>query len=463
MNKTSYWTGTLGYLILLIFSIHFYLERTAFIDIAFHLFYIIKDDSFAIQNFRFGAFFTQLFPLLASKLSLDISTISKLYSMAFVIFYFLCYHFSWRISNNWKFGITMFLISFLMVTDTFYWIQSELPQGIGILVVYTALLHTMSRQQETHWTYITSTNLMLFALVFIHPLIMFPYVFSMVFFLIDKQISKKLFLSQFMSYIALSTIKKLFFNTSYDLEALGKISNFIELFPNYLHLESNQLFIHDLYGKFIFLSLGLLVVLFGYIVQKNWLKLTWTTLSFLGYVFIINVCYPHNVQPFYMENLYLPLSVFVSIPLVFDILKIKHFKIWFLLFLAMITIRVSQIYSCHQTYTDRLSYLDSILQENKATKKRKKIVSLESVDKDKLMMTWASCYEFWLLSTIRFNDTHSILISKNPEELVWAKEKNKVFITNWGIFDYSQLNEKYFVFSDSSHYEYPLQNYRLNK
>lgn len=59
MQQAIYRIGSLTYIVLGILALVFYLERTAFLDISFHLFYILKDGDFAIQNNRFAAALTQ--------------------------------------------------------------------------------------------------------------------------------------------------------------------------------------------------------------------------------------------------------------------------------------------------------------------------------------------------------------------------------------------------------------------
>src|SRR5688572_1150130 len=90
-HKRLYLLGFLGYAGALILSLAFYEERTAFGDIAFHLFEIIRKDGFAIQNHRFGAILTEVFPVVGLKLGLSLSAIMKLYSSGYVLFYLLCY------------------------------------------------------------------------------------------------------------------------------------------------------------------------------------------------------------------------------------------------------------------------------------------------------------------------------------------------------------------------------------
>ena len=148
MFKIIYRIGFIGYLFLFILSAVFYKERTVFTDIAYHLFYLLKDGTFAIQNFRYGAAFTQIFPLAASWLSLPLSTVMFFYSVGFTIFYFTCYVVAGSVFKNHKLALILLLFNFLFVTDTFYWIQSELPQGIAFSILFFSFLST--RQESVN-------------------------------------------------------------------------------------------------------------------------------------------------------------------------------------------------------------------------------------------------------------------------------------------------------------------------
>ncbi len=64
--------GIITYAILLLFSVFFFKERTVFLDVAFHIFQIVKTGDFTIQAGRFGAALTQIFPLASAKVGLPI-------------------------------------------------------------------------------------------------------------------------------------------------------------------------------------------------------------------------------------------------------------------------------------------------------------------------------------------------------------------------------------------------------
>ena len=140
------------------------------------------------------------------------------------------------------------------------------------------------------------------------------------------------------------------------------------------------------------------------------------------------------------------------IPVVYDLVpKLKAKYIPFI-FWVFIIIRIANISSNHTDYTVRLDYLRSIMEKSSTYESKKLILNEDGISIDTMLMTWASPYEFWLLSTIENNETRSIIITPKPSELNWAAIFKDQFITTWGTFKYDALPSKYFAFRDSSSY-----------
>lgn len=139
MFKRLYYIGFAGYLVLFIFSVIFFKERTVFGDIAYHLFPILKDNTFLIPNFRFGAFLTQLYPLLTSRAGRPLSSVMMAYSVGFIFYHFIYYLICGLICKRYDFGIIILLFNLLFLSHTFYWIQSELPQAINLFILLLAV------------------------------------------------------------------------------------------------------------------------------------------------------------------------------------------------------------------------------------------------------------------------------------------------------------------------------------
>jgi hypothetical protein len=172
-----------------------------------------------------------------------------------------------------------------------------------------------------------------------------------------------------------------------------------------------------------------------------------------GYLFMINISYPHGGAQFYMENLYLPVSLMVLFPLVLEFSERFNFKYWLPILFVLLALRIGHIGLSHTPYSGRISYLTGILDDAAAKGHKKLIIPSDQVDHDTLMMSWGAVYEFWLLSNLKFGETYSILISDNPAEHAWAMDHTRHFITNWGMFEHSVLNDRYFMFRDTNKYQ----------
>lgn len=443
--------GILVYAVMAILSQVFYKERCIFMDISFHLFYILKDGDFAIQNFRFGAILTQVFPLVGAKLGLSLTAIMRLYSLAFVILPFSIFGFITFYLKNWRMGLVTMLFSILMVTHTFFWIQSEFGQGILIMTLYFSLLiHFENKDSATKIWHYTAHTILLFSLVFVHPLLVFPFLFVAIYLYLINQLYLTTVIGVILSFSTLYLLKFYFFRTSYDVGALSGMQNFASLFPDYLHIASNRRFLEYLIKDYYMIPLISLLVFSKYSKDKALIKGLFLIASLLGYTLLINVSYVQEVPQFYIENFYLPLSLMVIFPLVFEVWPKLSDRIFWTSMIIILVIRIIHICMAHDPYTVRLDWMRGYMESTDS----KLIVSDDKVPLDTLMMTWASPYEFWLLSEIETGNTRSIVIDQNPEIHRWASDKKNVFITKWGYFPYAELPKRYLTFKDSTAYEF---------
>lgn len=220
-KKATLFIGVFTFSILLVLSILFYLERTVFLDISYHLFSILKDEDFAIQNNRFGAFFTQLFPLISSKLGFSLQTIAILYSMSFVILPLLTFLLIHLYFKNTKVSIAYLLFTIVMTTHTFYWIQSELPQAIAFLFILIALMERALHEKFIPTNYIFLSGVLLFLVCFTHPLILIIFTFVLFYYFLSHPGQKPVVASFGLTFFSFYTIKYFFFKTSYDSQATG--------------------------------------------------------------------------------------------------------------------------------------------------------------------------------------------------------------------------------------------------
>jgi hypothetical protein len=87
---------------------------------------------------------------------------------------------------------------------------------------------------------------------------------------------------------------------------------------------------------------------------------------------MVNVPFHNGDNQFYLENLYLPLAVFVAVPLIFDVLPGLTSERGLFVALVLLTIlQLSHIYRSHRPWTDRLHWEQDYLRPNSRTSSSK--------------------------------------------------------------------------------------------
>lgn len=451
-------TSTLGIAFLVMLSalaLHFYLERTAFVDIAFHLFYILKDGSLAIQNNRFVATLTQAVPLISSKLGFSLDSIMMLYSLSFIVLQLAIYLIITKLLKSTHYGLILIATYLLMITHTFFWIQSELPQGINLLILYFAILDYQAKSGNKAKLQLWMQPLqyiLVITLIFAHPLIIFGFMFIGVYLWLHHEDRRQLYTVSLITFSVLYYIKSLFFKTVYDEQSIKGLDNFKAFFPNYFDIPSNAVFFKSMLTHYYFLGIGFLLLMWWFAKKKHFLKLLFVAGSFIGYLLLVNVSYPSGAETFYLENLYLPLSLIIGVPLVLDLVPTLQAKHLVMILGVMMIVRLGDICISSSTYTKRMDNLSSIIDNASKTPNAKQIIAETPALKKELIMTWGTPYETWLLSSRKGGATKSILITPQPKELEWTISNTKAFITPWGVFEYKDLPNSYFHFIDYSPY-----------
>lgn len=452
--------GSFIFLTFFIMSTYFYKERTCFIDISLHLFHLLKDCNFIIQNNRFGALFTQMIPILGQGLNLSLKNIAILYSLSFVMLPFFSFLTIIIGLRNSKIAITYLFSILLMTTHTFFWIQSELPQAMSFFFILLALIdNCINAYKEI--TLVTWIGLFLLLIVtcFTHPLSIFPIGFAILFYFFQYK-ENRLFVSKVaILSICIVFLKSIFFKTEYDSQAIGQLIQNKKHIQNFFELTSTKNYIHYFSSDYILVTVSLLILTILYFYHKQ-LKLgLFILLASIGFSSIINLTYPEGALQFYIENQYQILAIIISIPLINMLFKRKlerELTMFLLPFVSIICF--IRIISVHPIYTQRLDWYRNILKVTSSNSSKKLIISNKSAPIDTLLMTWASSYETWLISTIETDTSRSLLIEEYENEYSHTTTLKNVFVTKWGAFEYNTLPTRYFKFMDTTGY-FRLQNY----
>lgn len=438
----------------------FYLERMSHLDMAFQTFLILKSGDVAIQSGRFGAVATQIWPWATQALGGSLKSVLFAYSLGHVLWPALLAAFCWQM-GQWRWSLVIGLVATLMTTQTFYWL-SEMPQGLVFLCAIFAWMHKKGSLAAFQWW---QWPLWLAALVtafYFHPLVMYALGFICVFYLLDPSKSsgwKAMHLSALGIFAGLAVLKyKILKLDWYDAVAIKRQEAFGKLWPHWLDIESNRTFLKWTASDYYLVCLVWLGCVGYYCWNRNWKKGAWVALYPAGFILMVNVPYYDAVgQQFYMENLYLPLAVFASIPLVFDVLNSpkgndlsRNGSIALGILFALNLLRIEQ---AHGSWTERLEWEQGVLKQTSTQPQRKILLAESQVPMEVLKMSWGSPYEFLILSSLQQADSaRCLIISDNPARFDTLLNRPRLFLGSFKNYPFEDLPKRYFNVQDTSRY-----------
>lgn len=473
-NKQILWISSFTYGILAILALIFYKERVIFSDAVCHFFIVLKSGGYFNPILRYGVYIVQTPLLLATKLHLSHAALAIIYSLTFVAYQAIIFSLAYWISKDYKIPLIWLLFNTLIVTDTFYWMISELPLGVGIAVLFFAFLqaHSSELRSEifqkfgtefrTTGTLLIISFVFLFSMQFFHPLMVVILAIMTSFFILSaKKWSERGFLALcFIAFYYAGKLKNLVLGISgYDEESMKNFENLTKLYPNYWDLGSNWHFLSYIQTDYYFLPIFLLILSIFYVKNRKWLKLAWMMSTFFGYLFIVNVSYHHTqiFEQYYMENLYLPLSLIVILGFIWDFLPNISFQKQSLLLGLIVAIRLVHLFLAHDIFTERLNWERRILTQTENAANKKLLIKSADIPVPTFIVTWASPYEFWLLSAIESKELRSVVIEDNFSQNIASYDsllnrKHSFFIPFGRDLAYKKLPKRYFDFQDTTTY-----------
>ncbi len=436
--------GYLFWVVLLVFSILFYEERVIFMDSAFQLFEVLNYGNFQIYAARFTSVLTQAFPLLFSKIGLPLQWSLLSYSIGFIFLYGTIYHLIVHYLKNDFLGWAMIFFFSLLVFEGFYYPVAELKLGIALVLLFYAIL--LKHPQPTV-SILLLLGLIIIPVCFTHRLVFAFYLFLAIFFLLNnKELRNRYFLGLFVFALGVITIQSKYFTNWYDRAKQVEFwDNYEKYFPNFHQIPSHQTFFEECIHHYYFFPILLILSSLGYLfhIFKRHEKITFPFIKLglilgfsVSYIILIHLSAPTTFHRFYHETNYLPLSLVVTIPFLFDFIPAYgERKSLFFIFGIILLIRLNTIYSNHKVYTKRLAWMEKKMEIGHQLGHHKIIIPAEEAPFKKHTMDWAVSYESMLLSKSRRpNQPATILLTpKDHHEHECVKSNNNCYMTTFKV------------------------------
>ncbi len=424
-------------------SVHFFIQRSSFVDGPWMLVNLINHKTFYIPLHRFSLAVTEWLPLIGIKLGMSFQSIAVLYSISypvlFLILFMLCIF--W-LRDFWA-AMVLILVTCIGVKFTFYVLPLE--GIIGVVVGVVALSWSRKNIQKLSYIDFIVAFLFSFLIVFAHPLNSVAVLLCLVFLFLDSKksgVGRILILSL---WIVVIFCVKIFFLPANPYES-DIVSGVYANIGNFFSLQSHTIFFERLLYDYYWLPIivaGVTVLLMS---SKKYLQVMWYIISILCFVALVNLRNYDNSFQFYIEHSFLSLPLIILFPIVTvtENTKIRSNTVTVILSVLFIMVmeRCAAIYSTHNYFDNRIQWQTSLIEEVMQSKSRRVVVCTQNIQDKTELVPGKLPYETLFLSKIYLNKDITISTAWNSNE-VKRGDSLVIYETELRI---DKLNPEYFQF-----------------
>ena len=397
---------TLFFIFLLIFSLIFAKERIINSDAAFYFFKLVNFGHFNIEHGRYSAFISQL-PLLAGvKTGLNLKILLYIYSASFVILFWLVYMLIRNGLKNHAAALALIMVISVGVTDSIYRPVSESTQGLVYALILFAVLYYPFPLTKTGWQ--SLIRMVLSAMIIIlcyyaHPLTIFPVLFIIGFYIIDKS-EWKSYLPWLLVLFVIILYSVKFLNTeesSYEGNKLGGLDTILQNLPGFFRLYSTKYLAKRLLNVYLVSLILFLALNVYYLYKSNYLKWIFINVFIFGFVVIYNLDYYQGGSGIEMDKNLMTMNFMIFLPFAADIFYDNNFRVWQRNTFMLLILAFSVIVILHtsKTFVQRIKYYEVLNQALQKQDGHKFYTQQDNISK-KVLSMWGVPFESLLISSL---------------------------------------------------------------
>lgn len=441
--------GHIAFIILCLLSIYFYKERILFSDSVFQFFKLINYEKLNVEASRYGAIIPQLPVLGLLDYGLSLKSLTILYSLSFILWYYLLYILCGHWLKNIPAALSIVFAFTLCISKSFYHPVTETHQAL----VYAMVLFAVLQYKYTSRKWLKPLLALVFtALTFLsHPMGIFPLVFLVGLHLIlSKNYRNPLPYVILVLVFAGAFIKVILTKEgSYEGKFFSVMLNSPEVLLRLHEAASTRFFVSRAFKLYLLFNLAQLALMFYYLFRKKTLLFIWQAGFVFLFLIVTFITYQAGDADLLMERSFMPLAILVSLPFLIEVIPlIKQKKSALAIVLLCIAlVGINRITKQGLRYKERTTFNQNLLKKTAKLANRKIILPKSELDA-KVTTFWSNSFESLMLSTIDINvPTQTIFPSNDPASLSkYTESGNSYFLgadfwLEWNIKD---LNSKYF-------------------
>ncbi len=340
----------------------------------------------------------------------------------------------------------------MCISQSFFHPVTETHQSLVFSVlVYAILQYSGFRYSIIQYILATAAIILAF---FTHPVAVYPVVFIIGYVAIDKQQWRSFAPYFLLLIIAILAIGKVLLTNenSYEGKFFSELLKSSSLLLDLPHAYSTKFFITRTLGLYFWIVIFELVLIIYFISKQKYLKLAWQ-LTAAGFFLIITfLTYNQGDSDIMMERAFMPLALFVAIPLLKETMEDKpNLRILKVAILsAAILVSLNRIYQQGRKFKEKTLFNQELLLKTARLPNRKFIADITELEKH-YNTFWSYSFETLILSTITKNiPTQTIFPANDISKLKkYTEGSNDVFLGAdfWLEWSIDNLNHSYFNLS----------------
>jgi hypothetical protein len=437
----------------------YYKERILSFDSSFYAFQIIQSKTYDIELGRWGDILSQLLPVMALKNHCSLETFLRLYSISFIIIYYIIFLLCTLVFKNQKAGLALMLVLCLGFRWVFYYAVTEIHMAMALSILLWAIISSpfFYGTKLKKWIGTILSVILIYVMSYFHQLIVFPILFIIML----EFIGNKQWRNPFLWFIFLFAIIwfyiriKILTVSEYEVNKILSFDDLKDGLSNFFHLSSFKylvkFFISSLKSLCIVFILSLIIAA----LRRNWLLFTYLFLFPSGFIILIILIYYKGESPLMLQNYYPVVGLLVGVMFIYIIYDNLPKGLTLCLTALLLLINLKGVYNAHNIQTERIHYIDRLTQYGRLLPAKKYLLNDNNIPKDITSGEWAIPFETLLYSSLPSPDSAITFFYSNPmnkyDDLL---NKENVFLgPNWAPmwFSSNTLYKDYFHLPSSGY------------
>lgn len=436
------------FLILLLGSLYFALERIMFCDASLIFTEILNTGGLRIQERRYGSFITQVFPLLGSKMHLSLHSLILLYSASFNLFYLFVAGVLLFRFKNYQLALLMAFYYVLFASDTYYWTNNEVHQAIAWVFLLAGVIINYKKRHYAFGLHLLLFTTLAFLGLFTHPLIIFILPFLCLFILLEPGLNpyhkKEVILLGGILLIICAVKYYSMHHGGYDTDKIQS---------------ATHVSLKDILGAFVSpmarIITGKMITAYYFIplffITGLWFAYKAGKLKQIGLVLLFAILYFMAVCltfsdfiTFYTESEWMPFTIITTILFVYYVLPKLKPGVTITILVLVFGIRLAYIAAAAPKFTARRVWVSGMLDKMAQQGINKGYIYKTDQTEQILIMSWGLPTESLIASALRGDQPTRTLVTDSPEGITKRNVPPADMIGSFGPWSAAYLNPVYF-------------------